>query len=155
MFSSIKEKIIQLVKEKPMRCGIIIEELSFMSRNILILKEVNDNFYKIPTELPIIDDMSYWRTAKRAALEKTGISLNNLHINDLEVLGYFPYKEEEDLFLFRLVTSMLPDINDLYCKNMDINDYRIIKYKEYPRWLSKDLVAVFDKIYKDKNNEFI
>jgi hypothetical protein len=152
MFSKIKGKIAQLGKEKLMRCGIIIED---MNRNILILKEVNDNFYKIPSEVLIIDDMSYWRTAKRAALEKTGIHLNDLHIHDLEVLGYFPYTEEEDLFLFRLITHTIPNTKELYCKDMEVSDYEVIKYKEYPRWLSKDLVTVLDKIYKDKNNEFI
>lgn len=148
----------KLKKEKPLSCGII---LAGRNNNILIVKPTNGSYYQIPKGLMDKNDLSYWRTAKRELKEETGIDIYKHLIYDLDVLGYFPYRKDKDLFLFQLTLYKLPDINELHCESTfynkvkkveepEVDDYQIINIKNYDRWLNKSLVKVFDKIYKGK-----
>lgn len=147
----------KLKKEKPLSCGIIVAD---RNNNILIVRPTNGSYYQIPKGL--MDnkkDLSYWRAAKRELKEETGIDIYKHLIYDLDVLGYFPYRKDKDLFLFQLTLYKLPDINELHCESTfynkvkkveepEVDDYKVINIKDYDRWLNKSLVKVFDKIYK-------
>jgi 8-oxo-dGTP pyrophosphatase MutT (NUDIX family) len=143
---------------KLMSCGIIFQDID---NNILIVRPTNSYYYQIPKGLyDIENDITHWDTAQRESYEETGIDLKNYNIINKEILGQFKYLEYKDLYLFRLTLHRLPDIKELHCKSTfynkikkvrepEVDEYRIINIKDYPRWLNKNLIKVFDKIYKE------
>lgn len=142
--------------KKQISCGIIFQDID---NNILIVRPTNSYYYQIPKGI-MDNNESYWNAAKRESYEETGIDLKNYDIINSEILGQFKYLKHKDLYLFRLTLYNLPDIKELHCKSIfynkikkvkepEVDEYRIINIKDYSRWLNKNLVKVFDKIYKE------
>lgn len=140
--------------KKQISCGIILEDINY---NILIVRPTNSYYYQIPKGLYDINDVTYWDTAKREFLEETNVNIDHLDIIMSKTPGRYKYLKHKDLYLFKLTVDELPDIKSMFCKSHffntekgisepEVDDYQVIPYKDYPRWLNKNLVKVFDKI---------